>query len=60
MSEFRVMSFNLRYPAMDGHPVAERLPIAAELIRRAPPPLIGPQAGELDQRAPLLSLLPEE
>lgn len=60
MSEFRVMSFNLRYPAMDGHPVAERLPIAAELIRRARPHLIGTQEGELDQLETLISLLPEE
>jgi endonuclease/exonuclease/phosphatase family metal-dependent hydrolase len=60
MSEFRVMSFNLRYPAMDGHPVAERLPIAAELIRRAHPHLIGTQEGELDQLETLISLLPEE
>ena len=60
MNEFRVMSFNLRYPAMDGHPVAERLPIAAELIRRAGPHLIGTQEGELDQLETLISLLPEE
>ncbi len=60
MSDFRVMSFNLRYPAMDGHPVAERLPIAAELIRRAHPHVIGTQEGELDQLETLISLLPEE
>jgi endonuclease/exonuclease/phosphatase family metal-dependent hydrolase len=60
MSEFQVMSFNLRYPAMDGHPVAERLPVAAELIRRAHPDIIGTQEGELDQLETLISLLPEE
>lgn len=60
MSAFQVMSFNLRYPAMDGHPVAERLPIAAELIRSAHPHIIGTQEGELDQLETLIRLLPEE
>ncbi|GAA1625599.1 MULTISPECIES: endonuclease/exonuclease/phosphatase family protein [Brevibacterium] len=60
MSDFTVMSFNLRYPAMDGHPVAERLPVAAELIRAAHPHLIGTQEGELDQLETLIELLPDE
>lgn len=60
MSDFSIMSFNLRYPAMDGHPVAARLPIAAELIRVAHPHILGTQEGELDQLETLVSLLPEE
>lgn len=60
MSDFSIMSFNLRYPAMDGHPVATRLPIAAELIRDAHPHIVGTQEGELDQLETLVSLLPEE
>ncbi len=60
MSDFSVMSFNLRYPALDGHPVAVRLPIAAELIAAAHPHLIGTQEGELDQLERLIELLPDE
>lgn len=60
MSDFSIMSFNLRYPARDGHPVAKRLPIAAELIQDAHPHIIGTQEGELDQLEKLISLLPEE
>ncbi|WP_209324767.1 endonuclease/exonuclease/phosphatase family protein [Brevibacterium renqingii] len=60
MSEFAIMSFNLRYPARDGHPVAERLPIAAELIRASHPHIIGTQEGELDQLETLIEMLPEE
>lgn len=61
MSEqFSVMSFNLRYPALDGHPVSERLPIAAELITTAHPHIIGTQEGELDQLEKLIELLPDE
>lgn len=60
MSEFSVMSFNLRYPAADGHPVATRLPIAADLIAAAHPHLIGTQEGELDQLESLIELLPAE
>lgn len=60
MSDFSIMSFNLRYPAMDGHPVAKRLPIAAELITQAHPHIIGTQEGELDQLETLISLLPGE
>ncbi|WP_181273419.1 endonuclease/exonuclease/phosphatase family protein [Brevibacterium oceani] len=60
MSDFTVMSFNLRYPAMDGHPVAQRLPVAAELIRRAHPHIVGTQEGELDQLETLIGMLPEE
>lgn len=60
MSDFSIMSFNLRYPAMDGHPVAKRLPIAAELITQAHPHIIGTQEGELDQLETLISMLPDE
>lgn len=60
MSEFSIMTFNLRYPALDGHPVATRLPIAAELITQARPHIIGTQEGELDQLENLISLLPKE
>ena len=60
MSDFSIMSFNLRYPAMDGHPIAKRLPIAAELIKVARPHIIGTQEGELDQLENLISMLPEE
>ena len=60
MSDFSIMSFNLRYPALDGHPVAQRLPIAADLIQDARPHLIGTQEGELDQLETLISLLPDE
>lgn len=60
MSDFSIMSFNLRYPALDGHPVATRLPIAAELITHAHPHIIGTQEGELDQLETLISLLPDE
>ncbi|MCF2571909.1 endonuclease/exonuclease/phosphatase family protein [Brevibacterium sp. UCMA 11754] len=60
MSDFSIMSFNLRYPAMDGHPVAKRLPIAAELITQAHPHIIGTQEGELDQLETLINLLPGE
>ncbi|HCG57394.1 MULTISPECIES: endonuclease/exonuclease/phosphatase family protein [Brevibacterium] len=60
MNDFSIMSFNLRYPAMDGHPVARRLPIAAELITEAHPHIIGTQEGELDQLETLISLLPDE
>src|SRR5699024_12455891 len=54
-----LMSFYLRYPARGGHPVAERLPIAAELIRAAHPHIIGTQEGELDQLEALIDMLPE-
>lgn len=60
MSDFSIMSFNLRYPAMDGHPVATRLPIAGELVTEAHPHIIGTQEGELDQLEALIGLLPEE
>ncbi|GAA3840418.1 MULTISPECIES: endonuclease/exonuclease/phosphatase family protein [Brevibacterium] len=60
MSDFTVMSFNLRYPARDGHPVEARLPVAAELITEAHPHLIGTQEGELDQLEKLIELLPDE
>src|SRR5699024_10483272 len=59
MSDFSIMSFNLRYPARDGHPVAERLPIAAELIRAAHPHIIGTQHGELDRLGALIDMRPE-
>src|SRR5699024_12155464 len=54
-----LMSFYLRYPARGGHPVAERLPIAAELIREGHPHIIGTQEGELDQLEALIDMLPE-
>ena len=60
MSDFSIMSFNLRYPARDGHPVSKRLPIAAELIRAAHPHIIGTQEGELDQLEALIDMLPEQ
>lgn len=60
MSAFSIMSFNLRYPAMDGHPVAQRLPVAAQLITDAHPHIIGTQEGELDQLETLIGMLPEE
>ncbi|GAA1540571.1 endonuclease/exonuclease/phosphatase family protein [Brevibacterium picturae] len=60
MSDFSIMSFNLRYPAMDGHPVSTRLPIATDLITQAHPHIIGTQEGELDQLETLISLLPDE
>lgn len=60
MSDFSIMSFNLRYPALDGHPVAKRVPIAAELITEAHPHIIGTQEGELDQLEALIDLLPDE
>ncbi len=60
MSDFSIMSFNLRYPALDGHPVSKRLPIAADLIIEAHPHIIGTQEGELDQLETLISLLPDE
>lgn len=60
MSDFSIMTFNLRYPAMDGHPAAKRLPITAELITEAHPHIIGTQEGELDQLETLIGLLPDE
>src|SRR5699024_12111986 len=60
MGECSIMSFNLRWPARDGDPVAERLPIAAELTRAAHPQIIGTQEGELDQLEALIDMLPEQ
>lgn len=53
-----VMTANLRYPARDGHPWAERLPLWAALLSAEAPHVIGTQEGVLDQLDELVALLP--
>lgn len=56
--ELSVMSFNLRYPALDGHPWRPRAAVAAELIAREAPHIVGTQEGWYDQLDLIVSLLP--
>src|SRR5699024_295734 len=53
-----VMTANLRYPARDGHPWAERAPLWAELLTAEAPHVIGTQEGVLDQLDGLMARLP--
>lgn len=57
--QLSVMSFNLRYPALDGQPWRRRLPQAAAVIRQERPHLIGTQEGVLRQLTELIDALPE-
>lgn len=54
-----VMSYNLRYPALDRHPWPERKPIAAALIDAESPHVIGTQEGVIDQLEDLIEALPD-
>ncbi len=53
-----VMTANLRYPARDGHPWSERLPLWADLLTKEAPHVIGTQEGVLDQLDALVERLP--
>ncbi|SMY11023.1 endonuclease/exonuclease/phosphatase family protein [Brevibacterium jeotgali] len=53
-----VMTANLRYPARDGHPWSERLPLWAELLSDEAPHVIGTQEGVLGQLEGLADRLP--
>ena len=53
-----VMTANLRYPARDGHPWTERLPLWADLLSAETPHVIGTQEGVLDQLEGLVERLP--
>ncbi|GAA1367348.1 MULTISPECIES: endonuclease/exonuclease/phosphatase family protein [Brevibacterium] len=57
--QLSVMSFNLRYPALDGQPWRRRLPQAAAVIRQERPHLIGTQEGMLRQLTGLIDALPD-
>lgn len=54
-----VMTANLRYPARDRHPWAERLPAWVELLTRETPHLVGTQEGTIEQLDALVAALPE-
>lgn len=53
------MTANLRYPAHDGHPWSERLPLWSDLLHAETPHVIGTQEGTLDQLDALVDSLPE-
>lgn len=53
-----VMTANLRYPAHDGHPWTERLPLWIDLLSAEAPHVIGTQEGVLEQLDELVSRLP--
>lgn len=53
------MTANLRYPARDGHPWSERLPLWADLLRAETPHVIGTQEGTLEQLDALVERLPD-
>lgn len=52
------MTANLRYPARDGHPWSDRLPIWADLLCRETPHVIGTQEGVVEQLDALIDRLP--
>lgn len=55
----QVMSFNLRYPALDAHPWRTRRPVTRELLTRRAPHLIGTQEGRIRQLTSISDGLPE-
>lgn len=57
--ELGVMSFNLRYPALDRNPWPRRLPVARRLLTAAAPHLVGTQEGTVDQLTALVDGLPD-
>lgn len=58
-TDLSVMSYNLRYPALDRNPWPNRKPAAAALIDTEAPHVIGTQEGVLDQLEDLAAALPE-
>ncbi|WP_101649873.1 endonuclease/exonuclease/phosphatase family protein [Brevibacterium ihuae] len=54
-----VMSYNLRYPALDRNPWRRRRPVAAAMLRDSAPHLVGTQEGVLRQLTELVDGLPE-
>ncbi|HJA38553.1 MAG TPA: endonuclease/exonuclease/phosphatase family protein [Candidatus Brevibacterium intestinigallinarum] len=53
-----VMTANLRYPARDRHPWAQRLPAWIELLTEEAPHVIGTQEGTIEQLDALVDALP--
>ncbi|MCX0276721.1 endonuclease/exonuclease/phosphatase family protein [Nocardia zapadnayensis] len=54
-----VMSYNLRYPALDRNPWRRRRPVAAAMLRESAPHLVGSQEGVHRQLTELVDGLPE-